>query len=94
MDGELINSISTRFYGINKPFNPSGKIETRMNLMKEISVIGATSSLGINLVSFLAENGYTIYASYRSESRVPAAWRKNPSIILQKVSEQNDRRAE
>ena len=60
--------------------------------MKEISIIGATSSLGINFVSLLAASGYTIYASYRDESRVPAAWRKNPSIILQKLdlSEQTD----
>ncbi|MEP6902856.1 MAG: NAD-dependent epimerase/dehydratase family protein [Actinomycetota bacterium] len=60
--------------------------------MKEISVIGATSLLGINLVSLLAENGYKIYASYRSESRVPNSWRKNPSIVLQKLdlSKQTD----
>ncbi len=54
-------------------------------LMKEISVIGATSSLGINLVALLAANGYKVFASYRAESRVPDAWRENPSIILQKL---------
>ncbi len=53
--------------------------------MKEISIIGATSSLGINLVSLLAERGFKVYASFRSESRVPDAWRRNSSIVLQKL---------
>lgn len=60
--------------------------------MKEISVIGATSSLGINLVSLLAERGYKVYAAYRTETRLPDAWRENPSIIPQNLdlSEQTD----
>lgn len=60
--------------------------------MKEISVIGATSSLGINLVSLLTENGYRVFASYRDERRVPGAWRENPSVIPQKLdlTEQTD----
>jgi UDP-glucose 4-epimerase len=53
--------------------------------MKEISVIGATSSLGINLVSLLAANGYKVYASYRSQSRLPEIWRENASIVPLKL---------
>ncbi|HVE55358.1 MAG TPA: NAD(P)-dependent oxidoreductase [Pyrinomonadaceae bacterium] len=53
--------------------------------MKEITVIGATSSLGINLVSLLAANGYKVYASYRTESRIPQEWREKASIIPQKL---------
>jgi UDP-glucose 4-epimerase len=60
--------------------------------MKEISVIGATSSLGINLVSLLVENGYKVFAAFRHEARVPDAWRENPLIVLQKMdlTAQND----
>jgi UDP-glucose 4-epimerase len=60
--------------------------------MKEISVIGATSSLGINLVSLLVENGYKVFATYRDAARVPGAWRENPSIVPQKLdlTEQTD----
>ncbi len=53
--------------------------------MKEICIIGATSSLGINLVSLLAERGYKVFAAFRTESRLPEAWRDNPSIIPQKL---------
>lgn len=53
--------------------------------MKEISVIGATSSLGINLVSLLAENGCKVFAAYRAESRIPKEWRENALIIPQKL---------
>lgn len=53
--------------------------------MKEISVIGATSSLGINLVSLLAECGDKVFAAYRNESRLPEVWRENPLIIPQKL---------
>ncbi len=53
--------------------------------MKEISVIGATSSLGINLVSLLAEGGYKVFAAFRDLKRVPDAWRENSSIILQNL---------
>ena len=60
--------------------------------MKEICIIGATSSLGINLVSLLVENGYQVFAAFRNEARVPDAWRENPSIVLQKLdlTVQND----
>jgi UDP-glucose 4-epimerase len=60
--------------------------------MKEISVIGATSSIGINLVSLLVENGYKVFAAFRHEARVPDAWRENPSIVPQKLdlNEQTD----
>jgi UDP-glucose 4-epimerase len=61
------------------------KARVSNELMKEIGIIGATSSLGINLVSLLAANGYKVYASYRDETRVPGAWRENPSIILENV---------
>jgi len=53
--------------------------------MKEISVIGATSSLGINLVSLLAAKGYKVFAAFRTEERVPDEWHENSSIILQKL---------
>jgi UDP-glucose 4-epimerase len=53
--------------------------------MKEIGIIGATSSLGLNLVSLLAEKGYKVFAAFRDEARVPAAWRENPSIVPQKL---------
>ena len=53
--------------------------------MKEISVIGATSSLGINLVSLFAAHDYQVFAAFRDESRVPAAWRENSSIILKNL---------
>jgi UDP-glucose 4-epimerase len=53
--------------------------------MKEISIIGATSALGLNLVALLAENDYRVYAGYRAEARVPPAWRGNPAIIPQRL---------
>jgi UDP-glucose 4-epimerase len=53
--------------------------------MKEIGVIGATSSLGLNLVPLLAENGYRVFAGFRDAARVPAAWRENPSITLHRL---------
>jgi UDP-glucose 4-epimerase len=53
--------------------------------MKEISIIGATSSLGINLVSLLAANDYKVFAAFRDERRVPEAWRENPSVVLQNL---------
>lgn len=53
--------------------------------MKEISVIGATSPLGINLVELLAEKGAQIYAGYRSEALVPQAWRDHPLITGRKL---------
>jgi len=58
--------------------------------MKEISVIGATSSLGIGLVGLLAEQGYRVFASYRDESRIPDEWRENPAVVLQKLDLQKE----
>lgn len=53
--------------------------------MKEISIIGATSSLGVNLVSLLVASGYQVFAGFRSENRVPQEWQQNPAIVLQKL---------
>lgn len=49
--------------------------------MKEIGVIGATSSLGLHLVPLLAAKGYRVFASFRDVSRIPAAWFENDSIV-------------
>lgn len=48
--------------------------------MKEIGLIGATSPLGINLISNLIEKNYRISAGYRSESRVPQEFSNHPAI--------------
>lgn len=48
--------------------------------MKEISVIGATSPLGIDLVRLLADDGYRIQASFRLADRVPSFWHEHSTI--------------
>ena len=53
--------------------------------MKEISVIGATSSLGINLVPLLVEKGYQVFAAFRDARRVPAEWRENSAVALREL---------
>ena len=42
--------------------------------MKQISVIGATSPLGVHLVSRLVGEGYAVTASFRSPDRLPKEW--------------------
>jgi len=42
--------------------------------MKQISVIGATSPLGVHLVSKLVNEGLSVMASFRSLDRVPDKW--------------------
>ena len=53
--------------------------------MNEISVIGATSPLGIDLVRLLADDGYRVQASFRSAERVPDLWREHSSITTQRL---------
>jgi UDP-glucose 4-epimerase len=48
--------------------------------MKYISVIGATSPLGIDLVHQLAGLGYRVRATFRSAGRIPKSWQDDPLI--------------
>ena len=57
--------------------------------MNEISVIGATSPLGIDLVRLLADDGSRVQASFRSAKRVPELWREHSSITNQRLDLNN-----
>ena len=61
--------------------------------MKEISVIGATSPLGIDLVRLLTVNGYRVQASFRTAERVPELWREHSSITKQHLDLYNQNEA-
>lgn len=50
--------------------------------MNQISVIGATSSLGIRLISDFAAQGFRVHASYRDRGRVPEEWSSDANIEL------------
>jgi UDP-glucose 4-epimerase len=48
--------------------------------MKHVSVIGATSPLGVHLVPKLVSDGYPVAASFRSFDLLPTGWNDDPSI--------------
>lgn len=48
--------------------------------MKNISIFGATSHLGVRLVDRLVKTGYSINAAYRVEDRIPETWRGSSAI--------------
>ena len=48
--------------------------------MKEISIIGVTSPLGTKLTDRLADLGFGVTATFRSEDRIPKEWYHNDSI--------------
>jgi UDP-glucose 4-epimerase len=48
--------------------------------MKDISIIGATSHLGVHLVGHLAALGCNVTASYRYADRIPETWGENAAI--------------
>lgn len=48
--------------------------------MKDISIIGATSQLGVHLVNRLSASGYRVNATYRSPDRIPETWNDNDLI--------------
>ena len=50
--------------------------------MNNVSVIGATSPLGISLVDALKDAGCTVVASFRDMNLVPANWDDDPHILL------------
>ncbi len=60
--------------------------------MKKITVIGATSSLGINLLTFLVERGYKVFATYRTRSGIPRRFLHHPGINWARIelTEAND----
>jgi UDP-glucose 4-epimerase len=60
--------------------------------MNDISIIGATSHVGVHLVSHLTKLGYRVRATYRSDARVPDSWYGNDSIdcIRLDLSETSD----
>ena len=53
--------------------------------MKDISIIGATSHLGVHLVDHLVGLGCNINASYRVSDRIPTAWKTNDLINCVRV---------
>lgn len=50
--------------------------------MNKVSIIGATSPLGITLVDALKDAGSTVHGNFRNRELVPAAWNKDPQIML------------
>ncbi|MGH9821087.1 MAG: NAD-dependent epimerase/dehydratase family protein [Pyrinomonadaceae bacterium] len=60
--------------------------------MKEISIIGATSHLGVKLIDHLADAGFGANAAFRSADRVPVTWLHNGSVncVPLELSEPHD----
>ncbi len=53
--------------------------------MKEISVIGATSPLGVSLVSKLSESGHSLTISHRNRKNIPGEWIENSLMHFEEL---------
>jgi len=53
--------------------------------MKTVTVVGATSPLGLSLTPALALDGWSVIATYRDRSTVPDEWRADGNIELREL---------
>ncbi|HLA94282.1 MAG TPA: NAD-dependent epimerase/dehydratase family protein [Pyrinomonadaceae bacterium] len=58
--------------------------------MTKISVIGATSPLGVSLIPALVSAGYDVNASFRERSRIPDDWNAEPAISYHEIDLTSD----
>ena len=63
--------------------------------MKQVSVIGATSPLGVHLVSKLVGEGFDVTASFRLPDRIPDGWQQVSAItpVRLDLTEESDSEA-
>jgi len=54
-------------------------------MLNTVSVVGATSRLGINLVRMLRDCGFPVWASYRDYKNIPYWWEKNELVSCFKL---------